>query len=167
MRLLKLYCQDWSFCNGTSDWFLVLFRCFVLTFGVLQVTISQMNRQNYSSRSVHLFHVGKMRMKLCRGWITKARDSYSVTMQVSGWASSFSFLFFLKRCLENHQTLLEFGFTITTRNYISILLSYKRKVLRSMTLGIPYFVRDSFKHSVTGKKKRSGRQSEAMCNMYC
>ncbi|KAG5556032.1 hypothetical protein RHGRI_006606 [Rhododendron griersonianum] len=49
------------------------------------VTISQMNRQNYSSRSVHLFHVGKMRMKLCRGWITKARDSYSVTMQLCGF----------------------------------------------------------------------------------
>ncbi|KAF7116629.1 hypothetical protein RHSIM_RhsimUnG0018400 [Rhododendron simsii] len=49
------------------------------------VTISQMNGQNYSSRSVHLFHVGKMRMKLCRGWITKARDSYSVTMQLCGF----------------------------------------------------------------------------------
>ncbi|KAH7853308.1 hypothetical protein Vadar_001032 [Vaccinium darrowii] len=49
------------------------------------VIISQMNGQNYSSRSVHLFHVGKMRMKLCRGWITKARDSYSTTMQLCGF----------------------------------------------------------------------------------
>uniref|UniRef100_A0A5B7ABR9 Stomatal closure-related actin-binding protein 1 n=1 Tax=Davidia involucrata TaxID=16924 RepID=A0A5B7ABR9_DAVIN len=49
------------------------------------VVISQMNGQNYSSRSVHLFHVGKMRMKLCKGWITKARESYSTSMQLSGF----------------------------------------------------------------------------------
>ncbi|XP_057467106.1 stomatal closure-related actin-binding protein 1-like [Actinidia eriantha] len=49
------------------------------------VVISLMNGQNYSSRSVHLFHVGKMRMKLCRGWITKARESYSKSMQLCGF----------------------------------------------------------------------------------
>ncbi|KAI7992314.1 Stomatal closure-related actin-binding protein 1 [Camellia lanceoleosa] len=49
------------------------------------VVISQMNGQNYSSRSVHLFHVGKMRMKLCKGWITKARESYSTSMQLCGF----------------------------------------------------------------------------------
>ncbi|KAI7991142.1 Stomatal closure-related actin-binding protein 1 [Camellia lanceoleosa] len=50
-----------------------------------EVVISQMNGQNYSSRSVHLFHVGKMRMKLCKGWITKARESYSTSMQLCGF----------------------------------------------------------------------------------
>ncbi|XP_057507324.1 stomatal closure-related actin-binding protein 1-like [Actinidia eriantha] len=49
------------------------------------VVISQMNGKNYSSRSVHLFHVGKMRMKLCKGWITKARESYSKSMQLCGF----------------------------------------------------------------------------------
>ncbi|KAL8136197.1 hypothetical protein AgCh_010700 [Apium graveolens] len=49
------------------------------------VVISQMNGRNYSSHSVHLFHVGKMRVKLCRGWITKARDSYSTSMQLCGF----------------------------------------------------------------------------------
>nr|GMC90271.1 stomatal closure-related actin-binding protein 3-like [Ipomoea batatas] len=49
------------------------------------VVIAQMNGRNYSSRSVHSFHVGKMRMKLNKGWITKARDSYSGSMQLCGF----------------------------------------------------------------------------------
>ncbi|KAA0025870.1 hypothetical protein IC582_019056 [Cucumis melo] len=48
------------------------------------VTISQMNGQDYASNSVHVFHVGKMRMKLSRGWITKARENYSSSMQLCG-----------------------------------------------------------------------------------
>ncbi|XP_073284843.1 stomatal closure-related actin-binding protein 2-like isoform X2 [Primulina huaijiensis] len=49
------------------------------------VVISQMNERNYSSQSVHLFHVGKTRIKLSRGWITKARESYSKSMQLCGF----------------------------------------------------------------------------------
>ncbi|KAL6555315.1 hypothetical protein OROGR_006573 [Orobanche gracilis] len=50
------------------------------------VTISQMNGRNYSSHSVHLFHIGKTKIKLSRGWITKARDSYSnKSMQLCGF----------------------------------------------------------------------------------
>ncbi|KAH6818678.1 stomatal closure actin-binding-like protein [Perilla frutescens var. frutescens] len=49
------------------------------------VVISQMNGRNYSSHSVHLFHIGKTRIKLSRGWITKARDSYSRSMQLCGF----------------------------------------------------------------------------------
>lgn len=41
-----------------------------------------MNGQDHPSHSVHAFHVGKMRIKLCRGWITKARENYSLSMQV-------------------------------------------------------------------------------------
>ncbi|XP_030463729.2 stomatal closure-related actin-binding protein 3 [Syzygium oleosum] len=48
------------------------------------VTISQMNGQDYQSHSSHTFHVGKTRIKLCRGWITKARDIYSASMQLCG-----------------------------------------------------------------------------------
>ncbi|KAF7823917.1 stomatal closure-related actin-binding protein 3-like [Senna tora] len=47
-----------------------------------QVTISQMDGQDHSSHSVHAFHVGRMRIKLCRGWFTKAREIYSPSMQV-------------------------------------------------------------------------------------
>ncbi|XP_041024638.1 stomatal closure-related actin-binding protein 3-like [Juglans microcarpa x Juglans regia] len=48
------------------------------------VVISQMNGQDHASHSVHVFHVGKMRIKLCRGWITKARENYSSSMQLCG-----------------------------------------------------------------------------------
>ncbi|KAK4777490.1 hypothetical protein SAY87_017677 [Trapa incisa] len=48
------------------------------------VTISQMNGQDYSSHSTHVFHVGKTRVKLSRGWITKAREIYSTPMQICG-----------------------------------------------------------------------------------
>lgn len=54
-------------------------------YSVAQVTISQMNGQDYQSHSSHTFHVGKARIKLCRGWITKARDIYSASMQVHVW----------------------------------------------------------------------------------
>ncbi|KAI4348578.1 hypothetical protein L6164_009287 [Bauhinia variegata] len=54
------------------------------------VVISQMNGQNHSSHSVHAFHVGRMRIKLCRGWITKAREIYSPSMQLCGVRSDAS-----------------------------------------------------------------------------
>ncbi|ESQ52803.1 hypothetical protein EUTSA_v10016526mg [Eutrema salsugineum] len=47
------------------------------------VIISQMNGQDHASRS-HVFTVGKTRIKLSRGWITKARDIYSTSMQLCG-----------------------------------------------------------------------------------
>lgn len=49
------------------------------------VVISQMNGQDHTSRSTHVFNVGKTRIKLCRGWITKARDIYSPSMQLCGF----------------------------------------------------------------------------------
>ncbi|KAL3637111.1 Stomatal closure-related actin-binding protein 3 [Castilleja foliolosa] len=49
------------------------------------VVISQMNGRNYSSHSTHLLHIGKTKIKLSRGWITKARDSYSKSMQLCGF----------------------------------------------------------------------------------
>jgi hypothetical protein len=41
-----------------------------------------MNGKDYSSNSVHVFHIGKLRIKLRKGWSTKARESYSTTMKV-------------------------------------------------------------------------------------
>lgn len=49
------------------------------------VVITQMNSRNYSSKSIHLFQLGKTRMKLSKGWITKARESYSSSMQICGF----------------------------------------------------------------------------------
>ncbi|TKY62734.1 Stomatal closure-related actin-binding protein 2 [Spatholobus suberectus] len=48
------------------------------------VVISQMNGKDHSSHSTHSFNVGRMRIKLCRGWITKAREIYSPSMQLCG-----------------------------------------------------------------------------------
>lgn len=48
------------------------------------VVISQMNARDYPSRSVHVFHVGKTKIKLRRGWMYKTRESYSTTMQLCG-----------------------------------------------------------------------------------
>ncbi|GLT95718.1 hypothetical protein SLE2022_133840 [Rubroshorea leprosula] len=48
------------------------------------VVISQMNGQDHPSHSTHVFNVGKMRIKLCRGWITKSRENYSTSMQLCG-----------------------------------------------------------------------------------
>ncbi|KAL9425105.1 hypothetical protein AB3S75_032106 [Citrus x aurantiifolia] len=48
------------------------------------VVISQMNGQDYSSHSNHCFNVGKLRIKLCRGWITKSREIYHTSMQLCG-----------------------------------------------------------------------------------
>ncbi|XP_010525425.1 PREDICTED: stomatal closure-related actin-binding protein 3-like [Tarenaya hassleriana] len=48
------------------------------------VVISQMNGQDHASRSNHVLSIGKMRIKLCRGWITKSREIYSTFMQLCG-----------------------------------------------------------------------------------
>ncbi|GMI79616.1 hypothetical protein like AT2G40820 [Hibiscus trionum] len=48
------------------------------------VVISQINGQNHPSRSTHAFNIGKMRIKLCRGWITKSRENYSTSMLLCG-----------------------------------------------------------------------------------
>ncbi|GAB2295620.1 Stomatal closure- actin-binding protein 3 [Dionaea muscipula] len=48
------------------------------------VVVSQMNGQDNPSHSVHVLHVGKTRMKLSRGWMTKSRESYTSSMQLCG-----------------------------------------------------------------------------------
>lgn len=48
------------------------------------VIISQINGQAHPSHSTHAFNVGKMRIKLCRGWITKSREIYSTSMLLCG-----------------------------------------------------------------------------------
>jgi hypothetical protein len=41
-----------------------------------------MNGVNYASESIHVLHVGKMRIKLCKGKTTLAKEYYSTLMQV-------------------------------------------------------------------------------------
>ena len=43
-----------------------------------------MNGKDYSSNSVHVFHIGKLRIKLRKGRSTKARESYSNMMKLCG-----------------------------------------------------------------------------------
>lgn len=51
-------------------------------FLTLQVVITQMNGVNHLSESIHVFHVGRMRIKLCKGKTTVAKENFSASMQV-------------------------------------------------------------------------------------
>ncbi|KAK2981114.1 hypothetical protein RJ640_016283 [Escallonia rubra] len=48
------------------------------------VIIAQMNGIDYPSQSIHVLHVGKMRMKLRKGNTTVAKEYYSTSMQLCG-----------------------------------------------------------------------------------
>ncbi|CAI9285224.1 unnamed protein product [Lactuca saligna] len=48
------------------------------------VVIVQMNGEEHPSESVHVLHVGKMRMKLCKDNTTMAKEFYSPFMQLCG-----------------------------------------------------------------------------------
>ncbi|XP_068658439.1 stomatal closure-related actin-binding protein 1-like [Aristolochia californica] len=48
------------------------------------VVITQVNGRESSSHSIHVFHVGKMRIKLRKGRITKAKEPYTSSMQLCG-----------------------------------------------------------------------------------
>lgn len=48
------------------------------------VVIVQMNGMDHPSESIHVLHVGKMRMKLCKGNTTVAKEYYSSSMQLCG-----------------------------------------------------------------------------------
>ncbi|XP_004291720.1 PREDICTED: uncharacterized protein LOC101300025 [Fragaria vesca subsp. vesca] len=48
------------------------------------VVITQMNGVNHLSESIHVFHVGRMRIKLCKGKTTVAKEYFSASMQLCG-----------------------------------------------------------------------------------
>ncbi|GMI92327.1 stomatal closure-related actin binding protein 1 [Hibiscus trionum] len=48
------------------------------------VVVTQMNGVDHPSESIHVLHVGKMRMKLCKGKTTIAKEYYSSSMQLCG-----------------------------------------------------------------------------------
>ncbi|KAF8111134.1 hypothetical protein N665_0076s0130 [Sinapis alba] len=48
------------------------------------VVVTQMSGEDHTSESIHLFHVGKMRIKLCKGKTVIAKEYYSSAMQLCG-----------------------------------------------------------------------------------
>lgn len=48
------------------------------------VIVTQMNGEDQPSESIHVLHIGKMQMKLCKGKTTLSKESYSASMQLSG-----------------------------------------------------------------------------------
>ncbi|XP_057441457.1 stomatal closure-related actin-binding protein 1 [Lotus japonicus] len=48
------------------------------------VVVTQMNGSNHPAESIHVLHVGKMRVKLCKGKTTIAKEYYSSSMQLCG-----------------------------------------------------------------------------------
>ncbi|KAJ6315415.1 hypothetical protein OIU78_018829 [Salix suchowensis] len=48
------------------------------------VVVTQMNGLDHTSESIHVLHVGKMRMKLRKGKLTIAKEYYSTSMQLCG-----------------------------------------------------------------------------------
>ncbi|XP_057480605.1 stomatal closure-related actin-binding protein 1 [Actinidia eriantha] len=48
------------------------------------VVVAQMNGVDHPSKSIHALHIGKMRIKLCKGKTTVAKEYYSISMQLCG-----------------------------------------------------------------------------------
>lgn len=48
------------------------------------VVVIQMNGVDHNSQAIHMLHIGKMRMKLCRGKTTVVKEFYSISMQLCG-----------------------------------------------------------------------------------
>ncbi|CAN1145239.1 Stomatal closure-related actin-binding protein 1 [Linum perenne] len=49
-----------------------------------KVVVTQLNGSDHPSESVHVFHVGKMRIKLCKGSTTIVKEYYCASMQLCG-----------------------------------------------------------------------------------
>lgn len=56
--------------------------------------MTQMSGEDHTSESIHLFHVGKMRIKLCKGKTVIAKEYYSSAMQVTSSSDARFFSFF-------------------------------------------------------------------------
>ncbi|XP_010557466.1 PREDICTED: stomatal closure-related actin-binding protein 1-like [Tarenaya hassleriana] len=48
------------------------------------VVVTQMSGEDHPPESIHVFHVGKMRIKLCKGKTVIAKEYYSIAMQLCG-----------------------------------------------------------------------------------
>lgn len=57
----------------------------------MQALLIQMNGVDHPSESIHVLHIGKMMIKLCKGQTTIAKEYYSNSMQVVLMAISIDF----------------------------------------------------------------------------
>ncbi|CAN4119779.1 unnamed protein product [Withania somnifera] len=48
------------------------------------VVVVQMNGTDHTSETIHVLHIGRMRMKLCKGKTSVAKEYYSTSMQLCG-----------------------------------------------------------------------------------
>lgn len=48
------------------------------------VVVVQMNGTDHTSETIHVLHIGRMRMKLCKGKTNVAKEYYSTSMQLCG-----------------------------------------------------------------------------------
>ncbi|PHU03149.1 Stomatal closure-related actin-binding protein 1 [Capsicum chinense] len=48
------------------------------------VVVIQMNGTDHASETIHVLHIGRMRMKLCKGKTGVAKEYYSISMQLCG-----------------------------------------------------------------------------------
>lgn len=56
----------------------------------LQVVVAQTNGVEHPLESIHVLHIGRMRMKLSKEKTTVAKEYYSSSMQVSNGVASYS-----------------------------------------------------------------------------
>lgn len=61
----------------------------LVVFNILQVIVTQTSGLQHPTESIHTLHVGKMRIKLCKGKTTIAKEYYSSSMQVHRIVSGF------------------------------------------------------------------------------
>ncbi|CAN4120991.1 unnamed protein product [Withania somnifera] len=48
------------------------------------VVVAQMNGTDHTSETIHVLHIGRMRLKLCKGKTSVAKEYYSTSMQLCG-----------------------------------------------------------------------------------
>lgn len=83
LLLCKMHVLSYCMCANNS--FLVSFLLHVYNCDkrkALQVGLIQMNGVDHPSESIHVLHIGKMRIKLRKGKTTIAKEYYSNSMQV-------------------------------------------------------------------------------------
>jgi hypothetical protein len=69
----------------------------LVVFYILQVVVTQMSGSHHPTESIHALHIGKMRIKLCKGKATIAKEYYSSSMQVFEIVNAFGFKTILVR----------------------------------------------------------------------
>lgn len=77
-------------------------------FDIFQVVVTQMSGLHHPTESIHVLHVGKMRIKLCKGKTTIAKEYYSSSMQVFQIVNAFWFKMILARQLTIYFHVLSF-----------------------------------------------------------